>query len=117
MDNQETHPGVDTEHHGARRRALWRAGLLWLALVLALQGLGWWRLVQVQRPGPAGDDAGLRIPAAVSDVEQPPRCIPPGVTEPPDEGQPGHQQRQAQHLPAQAVEGPRRGTSAWDVLA
>ena len=45
----------------ARRRALWRAGLLWLALVLALQGLGWWRLVQVQRPGPAGDDLALLV--------------------------------------------------------
>ena len=45
----------------ARRRALWRAGLLWLVLVLAVQGLGWWHLVQVQRPGPAGDDLALLV--------------------------------------------------------
>ena len=34
MDNQETHPGVDTEHHGARRRALLGAGLGGAALSL-----------------------------------------------------------------------------------
>jgi hypothetical protein len=34
VDNQVTHPGVDTEHHGARRRALLGAGLGGAALSL-----------------------------------------------------------------------------------
>jgi len=44
-----------------RRRLLWRSGLLWLAVVLAVQGLGWWRLGQAQRPGAAVDDLALLV--------------------------------------------------------
>ncbi|NDF61809.1 MAG: apolipoprotein N-acyltransferase, partial [Synechococcaceae bacterium WBB_3_034] len=44
-----------------RRRQAWRLGLLWLALVVAVQGLGWWRLERAERLQPGGEPLELLV--------------------------------------------------------
>ena len=44
-----------------RRRQAWRVALLWLALVVAVQGLGWWRLQRAERLEPGGEPLELLV--------------------------------------------------------
>lgn len=44
-----------------RSRLAWRTALLWLAAVVALQGLGWWRLQLAQRPESAAAPATVLV--------------------------------------------------------
>jgi apolipoprotein N-acyltransferase len=44
-----------------RRRQAWRVALVWLALVVGLQGLGWWRLQRAERLEPGGERLALLV--------------------------------------------------------